>query len=106
MEVFYKQALTIRNQFMFLIGERFMMNAENFTIKDIIVVPADIKKQDDFFKNHDILPYITEKCDLAVTLSNEHYKSHYPYLTLESLLKVHKIDFNLEEHLHLKYSMM
>jgi hypothetical protein len=106
MEVFYSQALNIRNEFMFLIGEPFTMNNEKFTIKDITIVPSDADKQAEFFKDHNILPFISEKCDVAVILSNEHYQSHLPYLTLESLLKVLKIDFSLKNFLHAGYSVL
>lgn len=105
MKVFYNQALNLRNEFMFLIGESFTMNNEKFNIKDITIVPSDLSKQDEFFKDQNILPFITEKCDLVVILTNEHYKDHYPYLTLESLLKLHKFDFKLEDYLDASYSV-
>jgi len=106
MEVFYNQALNIRNEFTFLIGEPITFNNEKFTVKDITIVPADAGKQAEFFKDHDILPFLAEKCDMAVILGNEHYKNHLPYLTLESLLKMLKIEFNVKEHLHAGYSVL
>jgi hypothetical protein len=106
MEVFYKQALTMRNEFLFLVDETFTMNNEKFKIKDIVIVPAETDKQKEFFKDHNILPYITGNCDLAVIFNNDHYKAHYPYLTLESLLKLMNIDFKVEDYAGLKYSLL
>jgi hypothetical protein len=106
MEVSYNQALTIRNEFTFLIGEPITMNNEKFTIKDITIVPADANQQAEFFKDHNILPFLAEKCEMAVILGNEHYTKHLPYLTLESLLKMLKIDFHLNDHTHAGYSLI
>lgn len=106
MEVFYSQALNIRNQFTFIIGETVTMNNEKFIIKDIAIVPADTKKQAEFFKDGNILPFLGDKCDMAVMLGNEHYTKHLPYLTLESLLKLKNIDFKLKDHIHADYPVL